>query len=272
MDNITIFGGSFTHDEKNLLIGNNESGIINAYTIPVDGGKMEKLTNSEETVRPMSFFPKDNRLLYLSDKGGNEKYHIYLRNEDGSIKELTPGDESRAVFYGWAHDLNSFFIGWNKRDPRFMDVYEIDLEEFSPDLMYQNDGGYNFGGISKDKSTMALSKAINTNDSNIFIYDFKTKKLTQLNESKAFHQPADFSKDNQELYYLTDDNSEFKYLKKYNLETGKHEKVMEADWDINYAYFSRNGKYRVVGINQDGKTVVQITNKESGKPVDFPKF
>ena len=39
----------------------------------------------------LSYFPADERILYSSDEGGNELTHIYVRNTDGSIRDLTPG-------------------------------------------------------------------------------------------------------------------------------------------------------------------------------------
>ncbi len=272
MDNTQIYGGSFSHDDKNILIGNNESGIINAYAQPVTGGKPIALTNSKETVRPMSYFPEDNRILYLSDNGGNEIYNIYLREEDGSIKALTPDSTARATFFGWAHDGKSFFYQSNKRDKRAMDLYEMDIKTYKPKMIFENQGSYSIGGLSNDKQYLALGKPINSNDSDLFIYNLKNKKLTKISTDQARHSPADFSVDNKSLYYLTDGGAEFQYLMKYNIADGKKEKVLQEEWDIVYAYFSHNGKYRIVGINEDAKNVIQILDMENNKPVDFPKF
>ncbi len=272
MDNTRIYGGSFSHDDKNILIGNNETGIINAYAQAVTGGKPLALTNSKETVRPMSYFPEDNRILYLSDNGGNEIYNIYLRAEDGSIKPLTPDSTARATFFGWAHDGKSFFYQSNKRDKRAMDLYEMDITTYKAKLIFENKDSYSIGNLSNDKQYLALGKPINTNDADLFLYHLNNKKLTKISTDKAGHSPADFSVDNKAFYYLTDDDAEFQYLMKYNIADGKKEKVLQAEWDINYAYFSHNGKYRILGINQDAKNVIQILDMENNKAVDFPKF
>ena len=272
MDNTTTFGGSISHDDQLVLVGNNTTGIFNAYTIPVTGGEPTPLTQSEETVRPISFFPNDNRILYRSDNGGDEIYHIYMRDVDGKVQELTPAEGARATPYGWAHDEQSFFFGYNQRDPKYMDVYEMDISTFEPTMIYQNDAGYNFNGISNDKQYIALSKSINTNDSDLFLYNLSNKELTKISETQAGYSASDFSVDNKWLYYLTDKDSEFQYLMRYNIEMGKREKVMEAEWDISYAYFSNSGKYRVIGINADGKTEIQILNTETNQPVAFPAF
>ena len=99
----------------------------------------------------MSYFPNDNRFLFDSDKGGNEIWQIYVQNEDGTSKNLTPFANARAVYYGWAYDEKSFFFGCNKRNPKFMDVYEMDIETLEDQVIFQNDDGYYFGGISNDR-------------------------------------------------------------------------------------------------------------------------
>ena len=117
MDNETIFGSSFSHDYSKILLGSNISGTYDAYTIPVEGGEKTALTNSPSTIRPISFFPEDDRILYTSDNDGDEIYHLFLRNEDGSVVDLTPKEGARASFYGWAYDYKSFFYGSNARNP-----------------------------------------------------------------------------------------------------------------------------------------------------------
>ena len=273
LNTTNIFGGSFSPDQKELLVTSNESGIFNAYTIPVDGGTMTPLTASKkESIFAISYFPEDKRILFSSDDNGNEISHLFVRNEDGTIQELTPGEKARANFYGWAHDGKSFFYGFSQRDPRYMDVYEMNIADFTSTLIYQNDEAYSFNGISNDKNWMALSKAITTDDSNLFLYNFQSKDLTQINKTQAAYQATDFSVNSDALYFLTNEGGEFMRLAKYDIASGEEQKVMNEDWDIAYAYFSHNGKYQVVGINEDGKNVIKVFEAASGQQIEFPKF
>lgn len=275
MDTVSIFGSSFSADEKTILFSSNQTGIYNAYTIPVEGGEPTQLTISEDdTIFAISFLPNDNRILYMSDKGGDEIYHIYLRNENGTVKDLTPDEEARAVFYSWSFDEKSFFYGSNKRNPQFMDIYEMDIETFTSKMVYQNDAGYDLGSISRNKRYFALSKTITTNNSDMFLYNRDTEELKHLSphEGDVNYFPQTFSPDSKSLYYLTDEGSEFTYLKRYDIEANQSKKVEEANWDIWYSYFSRNGKYRVVGINKDAKTVIKVYETATNQPIRLPKL
>ena len=273
MDNEAMGGGSFSPDNSKLLVSSNKSGIYNMYTIPTEGGEYTPITASDSaSVFGISYFPNDERMLFRMDGNGDEIYHIYLRDTTGTVTELTPDKGARASFYGWAHDGNSFYYGYTKRNPRFTDVYEMDLPTMTPKMIYQNDDAYSFGGISRDKKYMALSKAITTNDSDLYVYSFEDKSLAKINENPSANSASDFTPDSKSLLYTTDDGSEFAYLKSYNIEEKTHQKVLKKDWDIWASFFTHDGKKRITLVNNDAKTDVEVIDVESGNKVDFPNF
>ncbi len=278
--NIKIGGGSFSSDESKLLISSNESGIYNAYEINIESGETTMLTNStEESYLAQSYFPNDDRFIYSFDEGGNENFKVYMMSTDGVAKDLTPGDSIRNGFWGWSRDEKSMFLTSNKRDPRFMDIYELAIASMNDEnpiseMLYQNNDGLNVGAISPNKRYFALIQSLTSADSKMFLYDRETgeKKDISVHEGDVQYSPQFFSLDNSELYYTTDLDAEFVYLAKLNIESGEIQKVFEDNWDVWYAYPSRNEKYRVVGINQDAKTNVKIFDLESGNEVQLPEI
>jgi dipeptidyl aminopeptidase/acylaminoacyl peptidase len=275
MNTTAISGSSFSPDEKEILFSSDKTGVFNIYSVPDTGGAPVQITHStDNAIFAISFFPKDKRILYRSDKGGNEIHHIYLRNEDGTVQDLTPEEKARAEFYDWAYDKESFFYGSNKRDPRFMDIYEMNIATFTPKLVYLNDAGFELGAISNDKRHLAFSKSITTNNSEMYLYDREGAVLKHLSphQGDVNYSPVTFSVDSKSLYFLTDESSEFSYLKRYDIASAASEKIEETSWDIMYAYFSRNGKYRVTAINNDAKTEIKIYDTASNKMVELPKL
>jgi dipeptidyl aminopeptidase/acylaminoacyl peptidase len=71
---------------------------------------------------------------------------------------------------------------------------------------------------------------------------------------------------------MTDEGGEFQYVIKYDIATGKKEKLFETKWDVMYMDFSHNEKYRVIGVNEDGKNKLYIFDNKTGAAVDFPKI
>ena len=268
-----ISGASFSPDKQKILISSDATGIFNAYAIPADGGEPVQLTRStDDAVRVNSYFPHDERFLYTSDQGGNELTHVYVRNPDGSVRDLTPGAKLKANFLGWSGDKRSFFVSTNERDPRFFDVYEITTDGYRRTLFFQNPGGFEVGAISPDKRFVALVKTKTTNDSDIFLHDRQTRQTRHItpHQGNVQNSPAEFSPDSKSLLFITDDGSEFAHLTRYDLASGQRTPVLKPSWDVMYAYFSETGRYLAVGINNDARTEIRVLDAATLQPVSLP--
>jgi dipeptidyl aminopeptidase/acylaminoacyl peptidase len=273
MDNEAVGGGSFSADKSNLLVSSNRSGIYNVYTIPVKGGEMTAITESDSTsIFASSYFPNDNRMLLNADGNGDEIDHLFVRELDGTIKDITPDEGAKASFYGWSEDDKHLYFGSNKRDPRYFDAYKMSVEDYSYEMIYQDDSGLSFSGMSNDENYFALTKSLNTNDSDLFLYNVETKEMTKINDNSSANSSQDFSKDNSIFYYTTDDGAEFSYLMSYNLATKDKKKVIEKSWDIMGSGFTSEGSYMVVYVNEDGKNAIEVLDTKTMKPIDLPDF
>src|SRR5687767_9492521 len=92
------FGGlDFSPDNSKLMFTSTRTGAANIYVVELaDGGAIASgepraLTRSKEPLVAIGFFPADERVLYTSDEGGNELSHLYVRELDGTRRDLTPG-------------------------------------------------------------------------------------------------------------------------------------------------------------------------------------
>lgn len=276
MDTTRVGGSSFSADEREVLFHSNRTGIFNVYSVPVTGGAARQLTNStKESTYAVSYFPSDARVIYTHDRGGDENSHLYVRELDGTERDLTPGEKTKANFLGWSFDRKSFFYSTNERDPRFFDIYEMALADFKPALVYRDETGFDFGDISNDKRFIAFQKNGGSQaDSDVYLYNVATKEIRNLtaHAGDTVNSPQTFDPASKYLYFLTDAGGEFQHVARYDLSAGKTETVESAPWDISYTYFSRNGKYRVTAVNQDAHTVIKVYETKTGKPVPLPKL
>jgi dipeptidyl aminopeptidase/acylaminoacyl peptidase len=274
MATVRLGGASFSSDEKSILFHSNKSGIFNVYSMPVGGGEPKQLTNStKESTFAVSYFPTDTRFLYRYDKGGNENEHLYLRELDGSERDLTPGDKTKAQFYGWSQDRKSFFFGTNARDPKFFDVFEMSVADLKPVLVYKDETGYALGAISDDKKFIAFGKPGNsTADSDVYLLNTETKEMKNItaHAGDVINEPETFDPASKFLYFLSDEGSEFKSIVRYELATGNKAVIERTAWDVAFMAFSRTGKYRVVGTNEDARTRVKVYEGGTGKLVPLP--
>jgi len=268
-----VGGASFSSDEQSILFHSNRTGIFNVYSMPVSGGEPKQLTNStKESTFAISWIPGEARFLYRYDKGGNENEHIYLRELDGTEHDLTPGDKTKAQFYGWSLDRKSFFFGTNARDPKFFDVFEMAVADLKPTLIYKDETGYEFGAISDDKKFLAFGKpGKSTADSDVYVYSVATKEMKNITEhtGDVNNTRETFDPSSKFLYFLSDESGEFKNVVRYDLASGEKTPMEKTNWDVSFMGFSRTGKYRVVGTNEDARTKVRVYDA-TGKEVSLP--
>jgi dipeptidyl aminopeptidase/acylaminoacyl peptidase len=273
LSTVSYSGASFSPDNSKILVSSDMSGIFNVYSIPVGDGEPVALTESTtESIFARGYFPADERFLYSSDEGGDELTHIYVREVDGSIVDVTPGEGHKASFYGWARDDASFFVGTNERDQRFFDVYEVSAMTYERELLYTNDEGLYFADITADRNTLALTKVHTRNNSDIYLYHRDREELEHLtpHEGDINHNPQMFSVDGSELYFLTDLDSEYRYLVAHDLAMSTRREVVRAEADVWYAYLSKSGKYLVAGVDDDASLDLRLHELPSMARVPMP--
>jgi len=269
----SLISNSISFDEKYVLYSSDKSGIYNAYTVSLDDNSQQQVTYSTtNAIHAIAFFPNDYRFLYLSDQGGNEILHIYVQDEEGDSIDLTPEENARAEFYQWSKDQKSFYYGSNKRNPSFMDIYELNIDTYESTCIYTNDEGYEFGSVSSNKRFIALGKVNNANDSDIYLYDRIQGQLSHItvHEGDCNFIPQSFSVDSQYLYYLSNENYEFQVLKKVHIDTKQSIEVVREMGDITSSFFSSKDNYLVYTINCDAKTEVKIINPAASQQLELP--
>lgn len=270
--------GSFSYDEKRILFSSSETGIFNAYSMSLPEVSLDTkpipLTNSKDSaIFALSFFPNDDRMLFQKDAHGDELNHLYLREANGTIRDLTPVSQTRVEFHGWAHDLRSFFYTTNERDPRFMDLYEMDIETFQGKRIFQNDDGFVFGCVSPNKRYLALEKIVSTERIDMYLYDKETETLANLSGQtiNIENQPQAFSLDSNALYYLTNEDHDFLYVKKLNLKSQESTTEYKENWDIISFAFSHQGSYQILKVHQEAKQTAKVYHSKNKALLELPK-
>ncbi len=225
-ETISVFGSSISHDSSAILVTSDESSVFNIYRYPMDGGKPTQLTNSTtDTIFGVSWFPKDDRVLYTADQGGNELNHLFVRELDGSVKDLTPGEKLKARFAGWLEDESGFLVLSNERDPKGFDLYRYAIADYSRTLVFQNSDNASIGEVSPNGRWLTISQNVSNADNNIFLVDLNSKdqqqKLITEHLGNISHESYSFTSDSENLIYATNEFGEFSQAWRFNLETGK---------------------------------------------------
>lgn len=264
--------GAFSPDGQSILISSDQTGVFNAYALPVAGGEARPLTASATNATyAVSYFPNDDRVLVTADGGGDELNHIYVRLADGTLRDLTPGDDLKADFFDWSGDGKTFYITSNDRDASAFDLIAYDAETYEHRTVFENTGGFFPAEISADGRWLALSKNVSSARTDLYLVDLQSggepRRITP--EGDISHGVYGFSPDGSALIYGTNQFGEFTQARSYDLALGESTPLIEAEWDVMNVAFSPSGRYRVSSLNADGSTKVTLLDTTTNQPVQL---
>ena len=272
-DNVSISGGYFSTDEEKIIFSSNQSGIFNVYEANIQTGKINQLTASnKESFFVRAYVPNSNDFIYSADNEGNEINHLFLKKEDDTVIDLTPNENEKSMFYKWSNDNQFLYYLTNKRDSRYFDLYKMKIGQWNPEIIYKNEDNFSLSDISNDEKYLLLSKSITTSENKFYLFDINQNKRIEISILPGSFSSAGFSNDNKSFLYITDINNEFSYLNKYDIESMESSVIYETEWDVMYSYLSKNEKYRIIGVNEDGKNSVKVIEVDSNLPIKFPSF
>lgn len=108
----------------------------------------------------------DNRIIYVSDTGGNENYQLFAVDVDGNnTKALTPFKDVTVSILSILKDQPDFMIiSMNKNNPQIFEPYKINIKTGELEQLYENTdltspiAGYDF---DKDGNLRAFTKQQN---------------------------------------------------------------------------------------------------------------
>jgi dipeptidyl aminopeptidase/acylaminoacyl peptidase len=176
---------------------------------------VQALESSEEPLRITSVeerdirsytWANDERLLYMQDTGGDENYHIFGVNRDGSdFKELTPFEGVRTgILDILKDDPEHVLMVMNQRDRRFFDVYRMNVYTGELVLVEENPGTIAGWGTDHD-GKVRIAYAKEGLERSVLYRDeesqpFETIITTNFTDKVL---PVGFTPDNRDLYVFS---------------------------------------------------------------------
>lgn len=136
-----------------------------------------RLTSLEDRDIAGYFWANNGRIAYLKDKGGDENFHLYAVNTDGSNdKELTPFDKVRVDIIDDLPEQDEYLIiGLNKRNPQVSDPYRLNINTGELELLYENPGNITSWQTDHDGKLLVASTSDGVNTTLLYRPNEKEK-------------------------------------------------------------------------------------------------
>jgi dipeptidyl aminopeptidase/acylaminoacyl peptidase len=135
-------------DGKHLSYLAAVDGVMNVWVAPLDrpGGARPVTKDKKRGVRTYFWAYTNDRILYLQDSDGDENWHVYSTAiRSGETGDLTPLKKVSGRIEKVNHRFpDQVLIGLNDRDPRFHDVYRVNLASGERKLVQKNPGFVGF--------------------------------------------------------------------------------------------------------------------------------
>jgi dipeptidyl aminopeptidase/acylaminoacyl peptidase len=142
--NPTRAQGRLSPDGKWLSWLAPRNGVLNIWLAPASNPSEARALTAEMTrpIRDHSWAPDSSMVLFTKDKGGDENFLLYgVDIGTGAERPYTPFENTRVrIAAVSARVKDRILVGLNNRDPRWHDVYSLDLASGALALVLTNEG------------------------------------------------------------------------------------------------------------------------------------
>lgn len=266
----------------------NEKNKRPVYIKEIATGNITKVIDEVDELVREYYWLSDDKILYVMDRGGDENYHLYTVNIDGTNNiDLTPFDGVKAgVINALKEDPDHMIISMNKNNPQVFEPYKVNVHTGDLEKLYDNNDienpiqSYTFNKDGKMKGFSKLKDGVTTQ----YFYKAAGEDEFKLLYEKDFYDQHsiiafDYSQPNEDLVYivsnLTNDKATIEYwdFKEYKkikdvfqvneFDTGGMRLSRKRNWEIDF--FTYEGeKQEIIPVSDTFKMIYDRLQKELG--------
>jgi len=252
---------------RQIIIGTRFAETAQVHAVAIPGGARRQLTFFPDRVLSAQYLPDGNAFLFQKDVGGGEWYQIYRYDlATGATTLLTDG-HSRNESYLLAHHDTKLVFTSTRRNNQDDDLWLVDAADSAGGapsarlLLQVEGGGWHPLAWAHDNRHLLVQEEISINESHLWLVDAATGSKRLITSGPLAGKPgttvsysdATFSADDQDIYVLTDLDSEFKRLARINLASLQVKYLTTSvTWDVDEMAASEDGRSIAFATNENG--------------------
>lgn len=237
-------------------------------------GMREQLSFHKEPVASVRAQPGASGFVFGKDVGGSEFWQLYHYDlETRSTRLLTDGGRSRNEQPLWSRDGQQLAWTSTARNGRDSDIWLRRLDGEARAVL--TEGGTWFAtDFSPDGKRLLVQQYVSINEGYPGELDLESGRLERfpVDGGKAAFGPFRYAPDGEGVYFVSDENSEFRRLRYHR--PGQPVQVLSADldWDVVAFDIAADGGHLAYASNEDGIFRLHVLKLPEHTPVALPEL
>lgn len=250
------------------------------YVKEIATGKVNRAIEEKDELIKGYGWISDEKLYYMMDKGGNENFHIYATNIDGTnARDLTPFEGVRAGIIRVLKDQkNVLIIQMNKNNKQIFEPYRLNAATGEITQLFENKDAANSiqsYEFDKDGNLRAYTQLRNGVETEFYYKDpttneFKLMKKMNWDDSFGIISFNYKSANKDEAYVYSNLDSDKARIILYDFKADKKisEVFSNPDYDATSMHLSRKRNYEIDYFGYDGEKSEIIPVSKTYKDLD----
>ncbi|MCU0975065.1 MAG: S9 family peptidase [Steroidobacteraceae bacterium] len=266
-------GASFADwmpDGRSLLIATRFGETAQLHRVDQPLGMRRQVTFFSEPVANAASQPGGAGLVFEKDQGGDEYDQLYyLDLATGQATRLTDGRRSLNRGALWSADGRRLAYA---HTPEGTSRYQLRVAEAGrlgdARVVLDEEGAWGVVDWSRDGRRLVVARYVSITESTLHLLDLETGDLSQVNPGKGpiAYGAARLAPDGQTLYAVSDEDSEFGRLVRFDLASGEQALLTPGlDWDVSDFDLSPDGRQLVYFVNEAGISRAYLLDTRRGR-------
>jgi len=258
-------------DDSQIIYLSDQSGTMQLFIIPAEGGKEMQLTNYSDPITDYSTSSVKNEIVFSKAEKGDEQAQLYLLNIN--TQEVTPLTNNKSVQHNlgsWSRDGRYVSFGSTERNGTDTDVYIIDMKTHKIQCVFSDGGRCHPAGFSPNAQFLVVSQVTSNKNNNLHLCNLKTGEIQHLTKEvgDVSYGSVVWLHDESAFFTGTNTDREFFGLTRYDIQKETFTYVLTPEWNVRSYDISKDGRRVLVSLNEEGYVKLYLYKTSTFEPVE----